>query len=317
MSRLNARWVLMGAFAALACAHAPPQSREGRPPEAVSLRFAWPERFAAEIRVRHEGETWGGDPVRRVATRLMTTSPRPGGLLVETQAAARESGAPMPTADAPTAPPVGELVSRDGHFVGVQGLGPVLKFIQRSERVSPEVARHALSRSIADDWAVLVGTWAGKTLVQGEPRRAEVAGSVPLLPAADSVLDAELGYEGRTPCTPEETALRCVALHYRGHTAPGDRAATLLRVRRALVGSSGDAELLDYHAHFEATLVTEPETLVPHRLVDREALRVRVRLGNGTVREIEQRSQDEYVFTRIDRPGDDAAPDGEAAGGAL
>lgn len=317
MSPFDARWVAVGAFAALACAHAPPPARETRSPEAVSLRFAWPERFTAEIRVRHESETWGGDPVRRVARRLLTTSPRPGGLLVQTRTAALESGEPVPTADGPIAPPVGELVTRDGRFVGVEGLGPVLRFVQRSERVSPEVARHALSRSIADDWAVLVGAWAGKTLVAGEPRSAEVAGSVPLLPAADSVLDAELGYEGRTPCTLEETAPRCVALHYRGHTAPGDRAATLVRVQRALAGSAGGAELLDYHARFEATLVTEPETLVPHRLVDREALRVRFRLGDGTVREVEQRTQDEYLFTRVDPARDDATPAVGAAGGAL
>jgi hypothetical protein len=77
----------------------------------------------------------------------------------------------------------------------------------------------------------------------------------------------------------------------------------------------------DVHAEFEVLLVTEPETLVPHRMSQRERLRVRLATPDGHVVETETRSEDSYRFSqgepRPEPPRDTPRGEpGEEPGGA-
>jgi hypothetical protein len=89
----------------------------------------------------------------------------------------------------------------------------------------------------------------------------------------------------------------CVELAYSGETAPADRTGTLTRLRDALTRSPDDPYVEDFHGRFEATVVTEPETLIPHRIRLSERLRLRLRFGDGRVEELDERSDDDYRFT--------------------
>jgi hypothetical protein len=143
----------------------------------------------------------------------------------------------------------------------------------------------------------MVGAWVGQTLRQDRPIHAQRRANLPLLAAVETRLDVAYGLEGRVPCSPEETERRCVELSYQGTIAPDDRAATLGRLRAVMPPGSSEPVPEDVRAWLSVTLVAEPDTLVPHRLVSRERLRTRLRLPDGRVREVEDHAEDEYVFT--------------------
>lgn len=316
----RARSLALTAALALGCAHAhsPAGAAAAAParPPAETLHFAWPEHFAAEVVARHESETWGGDPLRGLSRRVLTAERRGPELLVSTRSAA-EGPAPGQGRAARAADALVEVVAPDGSFLRADGVDEAVRLTGPTREVPPEVARQALARSAATDWQIMVGAWAGRTLVPGQPIRVQVTGGVPLMATAETQLEVELGTEGRVPCGPDETERRCVELHYRGRTAPADRAAVLAHLREALAGTPGEPIPEDFHGHFAVTVVTEPDTLVPHHILDREFLRVRLRLADGRVREVEEHSEDEYVFATAARGATDTGAPRAAAGSRL
>jgi hypothetical protein len=124
---------------------------------------------------------------------------------------------------------------------------------------------------------------------------------VPNLQAVETVLDVEYGLEAWVPCTEEETVRRCVELSYRARLAPGDQAATVERLRRTTASKPDEPVPEDVHAYLETVLVTEPDTLIPHRMSQREHRRLRLAFPDGRVMETEGRSEDTYVFAGRER----------------
>lgn len=278
------------------CAHATAPSPSESPTQSgpVRLTFAWPEGYRADVVVRHQSQQRGDVPASLVARRILTTTRHDGELWIATKDI-------IPVADRQdmikalrVRDEVVQVVDRRGAFVRVERVERALPPPSAVDEQLREAMRHALSRDAAEDWEVTVGAWAGQALEEGKSLHKAFPGTVPLLPMADSLLDVEYGLEGRVPCTPEETERRCVALYYRAQPAASDWRATLERVREVTATSERRTEF--FRAEFDIRLITDPETLVPHRMVSRERLRLRVVLPDGQVREIEEMADDEYVF---------------------
>jgi hypothetical protein len=192
-----------------------------------------------------------------------------------------------------------QVVAPDGTFLRAEGLDEALAFLPVADDAGREKARKALGQMAAEDWELTAGAWQGLRLEEGVTVRRRAEGSVPLLPGLVAVLEVELLLQGRVPCEEGEAEALCVQLSYRAEPAPSEKPALLRSIRAALANGIGDSEvplLEDVSASRAATLVTEPGTLVPHRLSRREEMTLRLRLPGGELREVEERTRDEYRF---------------------
>ncbi|MFL5274589.1 MAG: hypothetical protein ACJ79E_21245 [Anaeromyxobacteraceae bacterium] len=298
MSNQRVRSLTALAAVALACAHA----RGGGDSGAIALRFVWPEPFQANVVVAHESRRSGAEPTVLLARERLVTERRGDELWVFTRDLAARGNDPDLDTTVKINEALVQVVAKDGRFRRAEGLDEALAAAKTASAGDRESTRRALQRSTAFDWEVLVGAWAGERLEPGALRRKQVSAYVPELPAVEALLDVEYGVEARVPCTGEDTARRCVALVYRGRLADGDRAATLARLRRVAASETNKAVPEDVHAEFEVLLVTEPGTLVPHRMSQRERLRVRLATPDGHVLETETRSEDTYGFSQGEPP---------------
>ena len=288
--------VLLGSLA-MACAHATDSARQGAAPGHVELKFAWPEGFQSHVLIAHESRRSGADPTVLIARQRLVTEKKGNEIWVITRDIAARGNEPDLESTVKINEALMQVVTPDGRFRRAEGLDQALSAIPTTTSDDREKARQALIRSTAFDWELLVGAWAGEKLAAGQVRRKQVKAYVPDLQAIESVLEVEYGLEARVPCKDEDTVRRCVELSYRAHLAPEDQAATVERLRRATSSKANEPVPEDVHAELEMVLVTEPDTLIPHRMSQREHRRLRLALPGGRVVETEGRSEDTYVFS--------------------
>ena len=285
------------ALAALAGCAGP--AREGRPPpagEVVRLRFAWPTPFEARVSIQHEFVRTGQPPTGALIRHRLVAEPRGDELWILNRDTEGHGNEPDLELNLRVGEALAQVVGLDGAFRRAEGLDPAASLLAPDDEQRRVRVRESLARLVAQDWEVTVGAWRGQAFAEGELQRKEVAATLPLVPGVATRMAVELGMEGRVPCSDDETERRCVALFYRGLPAASDRAEALARLGEALRRDQGEAELEDFGARLEVRLTTDPDTLVPRRMVVTEELRLRVRLPDGRVREVEERSRDEYRF---------------------
>ena len=289
---------LLGSLA-LACAHSTGSAPQGAGATSgpVALGFAWPEGFQSHVLIAHESRRSGAEPTGLIARQRIVAERKGGEIWVFTRDVAARGNQPDLDSTVKITEALVQVVTPDGKFRRAEGLEQALAAIKTTTPDDRENARQALIRSTAFDWELMVGAWAGEKLSPGQTRRKQVKAYVPDLVAVEALLDVEYGLEGRVPCTEEDTVRRCVELSYRARVAPEDRAATVERIRRAAASKPGEPIPEDVHAELEVLLVAEPETLVPHRMSQREHRRLRLALPNGRVVETEGHSEDTYIFS--------------------
>jgi len=288
-------------LALVACA-GPSREAAGGPaagPGAVTLRFAWPAGFQTRVLLRHESRRSGQPPSRAVVRHLITTEARGREIWIFNRETEGQGDEPGLEVNLHIGEAVIQVVAPDGTFLRAEGLDEALAFLPGADEAAREKARKALARMAAEDWELTTGAWQGRRLEEGATVGKRVEGSVPLLPGLVSAMDVELLLQGRVPCEEGEAETRCVQLSYRAEPAASERPALLQQIRAALANGVGDSvvpSVEDFSASRSATLVAEPGTLVPHRLGVREDLTLRLRMPGGDVRELEERSRDEYRF---------------------
>jgi hypothetical protein len=290
-------------WAALACAHSTgAQSGGAAPSGPVALQFAWPDAFESHVLIAHESRRTGSEPTGLIARQRMVTERKQGEIWVYTRDLAARGNEPDLESTVKINEALIQVVAPDGKFRRAEGLEQALAAMKAATPEEKENARQALIRSTAFDWELMVGAWTGEKLAPDEVHRKQVKAYVPLLAQVEAALDVEYALEGRVPCTDEDTARRCVQLSYRARIAPGDRQAVVERILKLSAAKPDQPVPEDVHADLELLLVTDPETLVPHRMSEREHLRLRLRLPDGHVRETEDRSEDTYLFGERERP---------------
>ncbi len=261
----------------------------------VTLRFAWPDGFRVRIDLRHEATRTGRPPTHAVVRQQLETEQRNHETWVFTRDSRGEGDEPDLELNLKIGEALVYVVSREGALLRVEGLEKAIDLLKGDVEENREQVRASLVRMATEDWAVTAGAWRGRRLEERKPQHERVEGSVALIPGIPASLDVELGLEGRVSCI-EGQEPRCVQLRYVSVPAPSGKDALLERLRAGI--SPEDGVLEDAAARYEATIVTEPDTLIPYRLLVRQQLRLRIRPPAGDVREVEEQTSDDYRFTQ-------------------
>jgi hypothetical protein len=272
-----------------------PRAPEGA--EAVRLTFDWPADLQARVTLDHR-EWRGNDSARARYAHRMVVSPEGRALRISVRDAEAEGNTPGLELNVALNETLDQVVARDGSYLRTDGLEQAIELLGAEDEEARASSRVALERISTLDWELLVGAWAGRSLRPGQPVAYQFPGAVPLLPGVPALLDVEVALAGRVPCEEGEAASRCVELSWRAAPGPRARAAAVERIQGSREAGAPPLELDGLQARLDARLVAEPDTLLPHRLVVREELRLAVRQPGGDVDEVVDRSEDRYRFAR-------------------
>jgi hypothetical protein len=273
--------------AAVAVAKDKEEAPEAKPKvEVVKLGFAWPQALGADVTYRWT-RTSTGKPAQGVTV--------VGKMNVATEGEAtrveyRDWQAEPSKAAATDAPPnylqnAAPVVDKKGALVRVDGPAPAL-----------------LKAGTVHAWQVLVQIWIGHELQVGKEYEVTNEGPVPVIPGGKMKRTIRFRAERLLDC-PGTPGVRCVELKFHNQA---DR-HSLARLTAALLAQSGkkvDASLTDALGGIEeATLVTEPGSLIPHRLTITKTLDFR-----PTKDEPDGRSQVDRTTWTYDYPAAGGAP---------
>jgi hypothetical protein len=252
--------------------------------EVVTLGFGWPQTLGAEVTYR-----W---------TRTSTGKPAQGMTVIGHMSVATEGEAlrveyrdwrAQTAAGAPDAPPnvlqnAAAVVDKKGALVRVDGPAPAL-----------------LKAGTAHAWQLLVQSWAGVEVQLGKEYEVTNEGPVPVIAGGKLKRTLRFRAERFLDC-PGAPGVRCVELKF--HHQPDRRSLAKLTARLLVEpGAKADGALADdLSGAAEATLVTEPDRLIPHRLTVTKTVEFR-----PTKDDPEGRSQVDRATWTFDYP---------AAGGA-
>jgi len=299
--RSTARRALVPALAAILASPAlpgcagPRKEAAAGPPESVAFRFAWPDGFRAQVSLRHESHREGAPPTTGVVRQVLEVEAHGKELWVITRQSEGEGNDPDLATNLAIAEAIVQVIGRDGQYLRAEGVDKALDILaSQGDQRDREEARRTLQRLAAEDWEASVGLWRGQTFELGKPRHRRIEASLPLIPGIPALMDSEHGLEGLVPCEEGETQRRCAELTFRMRPAPTGKADLLRRLADGL--PKGGPAVVDVAASSESILVTDPRTLIPRRLAVRQELRIRLRMADGTEREVEERSLDEYRF---------------------
>jgi hypothetical protein len=243
-------------------------------PEVVALRYAWPRDLAADVEyARTRAQT--GRPSTSVQLRgKLAASPRGKGVAVRYQgwAGAQGEAAAMLRA----AERVVLVVGEDGQAQAVEGTreaAEALRKIPPFDSDAPQVrkvlelAPASLEKEARELWAVLVGFWNENDLEIGEAYVSESEVPIPAVPGSTVRLRVEARAARWVDCPRPERG-RCVELTMRSRPDREDVARVVGALmeklgvpKQAVQGALGELATV-----MDATVVTEPSTLVPHRV---------------------------------------------------
>ncbi len=284
--------LLLAALAPLAAASAGEEAPSRA--EVVSLRFAWPVPARARVTYRRTRLRTGRPRGTFMARYEALAEPTPEGLRVTTRATTWRGDLPFARALAADAIRASEAVVQrigtEGEFLGLDGveaLRPVLARVLDDAKVPPEQAERALALALAETrveaeelWNLAVGFWTGADLRLAETYAMQSEAELPLLSGVRAVQAVEFSVRRRVPCAAAERAPRCVEAVLRSvpDRAAVERAAPQLLARVLPPGAEPpEGAAKDLAVESELVLVTDPATLLPHRLVWSKAVRLGAR----------------------------------------
>lgn len=278
MSRAALAVHLLAALLALPAHAADPRAADAKPdaprPEVVALRYAWPRDLAADVEYART-RTQTGRPTTTVQLRgKLAASPRGKGIAVRYQGwsgAQGEAAAMLRAAER-----VVLVVGEDGQAQAVEGTreaAGALRKIPPFDSDAPQVqkalelAPASLEKEARELWAVLVGFWNENDLQLGEGYVSESEVPIPALPGSTVRLRIEASAARWVDC-PRPEGGRCVELTMRSRPDKED----VQKVVGALMDKLGvpkqavQGALGELATVMDATIVTEPSSLVPHRV---------------------------------------------------
>lgn len=275
-------------------------SGEGDP---TTLRFSWPASLFARVSFENVRVRVDGDRRSRLASRgvyTLTTEALPEGvasaggalrvritdMAVEVDGpAGREPGLQSLIARAAAAYP-DYIVGRGGAIVRIAGVRalrnalfrnlddqPLALTAARRDRVR-EVLERALDERVlrarlGEQWYAQVGAWAGATLEPGRRYAVRTSAPVSLLGGAAVPLETTFEYRGGVGCEKDHalSARACVSLRMRSRV-DGAKVRPVLAEIVARLAKEKKVAISIYGLSIvrTVTVVTEPDTLVPHRV---------------------------------------------------
>ena len=180
-----------------------------------------------------------------------------------------------------TSSPPDYIISTNGKFVRLEGmdrfqenlreaLGEVISDLpeEAQERVmhilGQMTTEEQLEKKIMDSWDREVGAWIGATLDQGDVYEAQYTTKAPALQNAPIPMKAQFKYIGRTPCNDESEAENCVELEMLTEV----NSEILAQALEDFLQKAGisDFHVEEFQLEEKVQLITEPGTLIPHRM---------------------------------------------------
>jgi hypothetical protein len=233
----------------------------------VKLRFEWPTPLSGRCAtVARRIELRGTQTIRTAHS--VRAQPDGDQLRVETFDVEVPADAPA------TVLPLAEtwhaewLVDAQGRLLRAQSLDPLLD----------AAARAVVTTRLAQRWQSLVGAWAGRTL----PIDVTYTATAPEQTSGGPVrLQITVRVDGRVPCEPGTKVARCVRLRIVSQPTSNDTVAVAKLAARELLPADEfllyePARVRGFSAMTTIVLVTEPDTLVPHRFTERRMFELRI-----------------------------------------
>lgn len=303
----------------------PAAAQEPAPrPRDLTLRFAWPRAFEARVTYRRVvARTGAGE--RSFTARYSEKGTRVGDEIRIVSSGTRWEGLiPYPADEVKPAARASEAVVQrigaDGAFIGLENqdaLRPVLQRIYEGAGLSDEESERAVERVEAslvdearDGWNLAVGFWIGAELDFGRAWEKVVDAPVWLLPAVPVKSRIRMEARRRVPCTASERRARCVELTL--HSEPDPSALPVLTrpMVAKLVGEEkrfAPGDVREIGLTTDLTLVTDPATLLPYRVVWRRAVRGAVAVDDEAARDVEdvERTEWSWVYRWTSRSSKD------------
>lgn len=294
-------WTLL----ALPASHA----AAGPKADVVSLRFAWPE--SGESKVTYtKVKKQTGKPEQKFTARYAGRAEKTGEeWRLSGSGTSWEGAAPFPPAlveeGMRASEKVIQIVSADLSQVRLEGTeaveavfgkmfaGSSVPEAQRQRIL--EMARTAMVAEANELWTLGVGFWNGADLPLGKVHAGENEGELPMAPGTPVKFQLRFQARKRVPCAGEKQP-RCVELSLRSVPDPKSLKPALERFVTSLVppGQAPPKGLFErVNIENDLVLVTEPATLVPHRLTWTKKARIR---SMGKDAETLERSEYRYQY---------------------
>jgi hypothetical protein len=285
-----------GADAAGPAATASP-SPSAAPRESVALRFAWPADLSADVEYSRS-RTQTGRPASELKLRgRLVAAARGQGIAVRYSgwSGAEGEAAAMLRASERLAVVVdasGQAQAVEGIPDAVEALRKIPPFTDRSPQIAKvlELLPASLEKDARENWGMLVGTWAGNDLAVGETYESESKVAVPAVPEAKIRIRLSARAVRVAEC-PGRNGRRCVELWMRSEPDANDvrRVVTALMERFEAPREAIQGALSQLDVVMEATILSEPSTLVPSRLEVKKSTRLAGPDGKPASREDVQR----------------------------
>ncbi len=155
-----------------------------------------------------------------------------------------------------------------------------------------------LEARMAQSWNRDVGSWAGAEFERGKAYEREYSNPVPMLGNTAVPMKATYRYLGPVKCGKAASTGRCAHLEIRT-SVDSDKVAQALEafIKRMAGQGAGEFRIEKFQVDTTVRLVTEPDTLVPHRLEQQKASAIVISRGgqSRTTRQVEEMAY-EYTY---------------------
>ena len=180
------------------------------------------------------------------------------------------------------------VVNDRGELIRIEGLEELQKIIladmeqitaeypqrvkkQLSGIVNKVISKEQLQANISTQWNRVVGQWAGRSFEMSEAYETKYTSPIPMLDNLEVPMKATYRYIGQVPCNDQDNMTLCVELEMKSYTDSE-------RLRKAIeqfVKEQGDSSvnINSLSIDYTVRLITEPQTLIPHRMKSTKVIR--------------------------------------------
>jgi len=294
----------------LAIAGAAPVGGATAAQDSVSLNFAWPQdlRGSVEYASRRAREANGrSEQVEISGSYDFATSAVADGLLIrfenirteiDSDGVGVEAMVKQFMTKAASTPP-SYVVGHDGEFRRIEDLDafrealldgldqafadlPAQTRAQLSQAMAAVLTREQLEQGIVSDWNISVGAWLDAELDRGDLYEVAYEQPVPMLGNAAIPMRTTFRFVGRAACREGDGDERCVILEMESFV-DSERLADALEAFLSPSPADGPAPTVEaIRQDVSVRLVTEPGTLLPHRMDSRRYTETRMTMNGET-----------------------------------
>jgi len=254
----------------------------------LTLRFDWPEGVTAHLRTEERKERQGQVMEQTEGSETLRWERKEGELFVTTQVNKRQGGdSEMVALLEKMTPPTEVLDLTTGKLLRLEGLEPAVEALQQAleeaenapadKEKMGELLRESLVSTYESTWDTLVTFWANRPVTLGQSIRGDTVGATGIPGTEDVKQNYEYRVERAIPCNAKTVEQRCVLLSYRSTPDPELLPQIANQMMQATLEASGrsiqDAPpITRFELATTLELITEPLTLLPHRLVKKRTL---------------------------------------------